>query len=64
MLARLERMGNRLPPRLKALLNLAITVALVFLAVPLLWVGATEPSWSEASLGGGLLLLGIFNLFT
>lgn len=64
MLSAIERMGDRLPPRLKALLNLAITVALVFLAVPLLYVGVTDPSWSEASLGAGLLLLGIFNLFT
>ena len=64
MLSRLERMGNQLPPRLKAILNLAITACLVFLGVPLLWLGVSEPSWSEASLGAGLVLLGVFNLFT
>lgn len=64
MLAALERMGNQLPPRLKALLNLAITIALVLVAVPLLWRGASETGWADVSLGAGLALLGIFNLFT
>lgn len=64
MLAWLERMGNQLPPRLKAILNLAITLVLVFLGVPLLWVGLTGQEWGEASLGAGLVLLGVFNLFT
>jgi hypothetical protein len=64
MLTWLERMGNQLPPRLKALLNLAITVVLVFLGIPLLWVGIVTPEWGEVALGAGLVLLGIFNLFT
>lgn len=64
MLAALERMGNQLPPRLKALLNLAITVALVLTGVPLLWAGIAESAWPDASLGLGLILLGVFNLFT
>lgn len=64
MLGRVERMGNQLPPRLKALLNLAISVVLVLLATPLLWSGLEARDWSEASLGAGLLLLGVFNLFT
>lgn len=64
MLDRLERMGNQLPPRLKAILNLAITAALVLLSVPFLWRGIDGPAWSELSLGAGLLLLGVFNLFT
>lgn len=64
MLAALERMGNQLPPRLKALLNLAITVALLLVAIPLLWSGVAAGAWSDLSLGLGLALLGIFNLFT
>jgi hypothetical protein len=64
MLAWIERMGNQLPPRLKALLNLAITLVLVFLGVPLLWVGLSGAEWGSASLGAGLVLLGVFNLFT
>ena len=64
MLSRLERMGNQLPPRLKALLNLAITVVLVLVAVPLLWAGVLDASWGEVLLGIGLALLGVFNLFT
>lgn len=64
MLATLERMGNQLPPRLKAVLNLAITIVLVFLAIPLTWIGVTSSDWGQAALGVGLLMLGIFNLFT
>ena len=64
MLAALERMSNQLPPRLKALLNLAITITLVLIAVPVLWSGLAESVWSDLSLGLGLALLGIFNLFT
>lgn len=64
MLSNLERMGNQLPPRLKALLNLAITITLVFLGIPLVWVGVVAGGWGEVSLGSGLILLGIFNLFT
>lgn len=64
MLARLEAMSNQLPPRLKALLNLAISAALVVLAIPFTWRGIDGPAWSELSLGVGLLLLAIFNLFT
>lgn len=60
----LERMQNQLPPRLKAILNLAITITLVFLGLPLLWLGVSTPAWEEALLGLGLLLLGVFNLFT
>ena len=64
MLSRLERMGNQLPPRLKAILNLAITIVLVFVGVPLLWVGIEAKDWGEAALGFGLVLIAIFNLFT
>lgn len=64
MFSALERMSNQLPPRLKALLNLAITVVLVLVAVPFLWTGFAERAWSDVSLGLGLALLGIFNLFT
>jgi hypothetical protein len=64
MLDAMQRLSNQLPPRLKALLNLAISVVLVGLAVPLLWAGVAASSWSDAALGGGLLLLGVFNLFT
>lgn len=64
MLAWLERMGNQLPPRLKAILNLAITFALVLVSVPFLWRGVADGDWSDVSLGAGLLLLGVFNLFT
>lgn len=64
MFERLERMSNQLPPRLKAMLNLAITVTLVLVAIPFLWNGLSERAWNEISLGAGLLLLGIFNLFT
>jgi hypothetical protein len=60
----MQRLSNQLPPRLKALLNLAITVVLVALAVPLMWAGVASSSWSDAALGVGLLLLGVFNLFT
>jgi hypothetical protein len=64
MLARLERLSNQLPPRLKALLNLAITLVLVLLALPYMWSGFVERAWSDLALGIGLLLLGIFNVFT
>lgn len=64
MLAALERMSNQLPPRLKALLNMAITITLVLIAVPFLWSGVAERVWSDLSLGLGLALLGVFNLFT
>lgn len=64
MWERLERMGNQLPPRLKALLNLAITVVLVLAGIPLLWSALADASWSDGALGLGLVLLGIFNLFT
>lgn len=64
MLGPLERMGNKLPPRLKALLNLAISLVLVLLGVPLVWAGAVLADWGEVSLGVGLLLLAVFNLFT
>lgn len=64
VLARLERMGNQLPPRLKILLNLTISFALLLFSVPLLWAGISESAWSEASMGAGLLLLAVFNLFT
>lgn len=64
MLEWLLRLGNQLPPRLKAILNLAITVTLLFIAIPMLWVGIVEPAWESLALGAGLLLLSIFNLFT
>ncbi|MEA3200957.1 MAG: hypothetical protein QOE90_2385 [Thermoplasmata archaeon] len=64
MLDAMQRMSNQLPPRLKALLNLAISVVLVGLAIPLAWAGVATSSWSDAALGLGLLLLGVFNLFT
>ncbi|HEX2022369.1 MAG TPA: hypothetical protein VHH36_06620 [Candidatus Thermoplasmatota archaeon] len=70
MLARLEQMSNQLPPRLKALLNLAITVVLLLLSIPFLWggldvfSGGGSRAWTDASLGLGLFLLGVFNLFT
>jgi len=64
VLARLERMGNQLPPRLKVLLNLAISMVLLLMAVPILWVGVVDGAWSGVSLGAGLLLLAVFNLFT
>lgn len=64
MLRSIERMGDQLPPRLKAVLNLAITTTLVVLAIPLLWSGIAGSAWSDVSLGAGLLLLGVFNLFT
>lgn len=64
MLAWLERLGDQLPPRLKAILNLAITVCLVMLSVPFLWRGVAEGAWGDLSLGLGILLLGVFNLFT
>lgn len=63
MLAHLERLSNRVPPRLKALLNLAITVALVLLCVPFLWSGLGG-AWADLSFGLGLLLLGLLNLLT
>lgn len=63
MLSRLEQMGNQLPPRLKALLNLAISLTLVVLAVPFVWRGIGG-AWTDLSLGLGLALLGVFNLFT
>lgn len=63
MLAFLERLSDRLPPRLKVLLNLTITLALVLLSVPFLWRGV-RGEWADLSLGAGLLLLGAFNLFT
>lgn len=64
LLQAVERMGNQLPPRLKALLNLTISVALLLMAVPLLWLGLTGGAWSDAAMGAGLLLLSVFNLFT
>jgi TRAP-type C4-dicarboxylate transport system permease small subunit len=64
MLDALQRLSNQLPPRLKSLLNLTITVVLVVLAGLFLWAGIASRSWSDAALGGGLLLLGVFNLFT
>ena len=64
MFAFLERMSNQLPPRLKLLLNLAISVVLVLLSVPFLWTGADEGDWGYFSLGAGLALMGVFNLFT
>jgi hypothetical protein len=64
MLDALGKLSNQLPPRLKALLNLTITLVLVAISIPLLWSGIATGSWSDGSLGAGLLLLGIFNLFT
>lgn len=64
MFAFLERMSNQLPPRLKLLLNLAISVVLVLVAVPFLWNGGAERDWADLSLGAGLALMGVFNLFT
>lgn len=64
MLGLLERMSNQLPPRLKALLNLTISLALVLLSVPFLWSGVDGRDWADLSLGLGLALLGVFNLFT
>lgn len=64
MLARLERLGNQLPPRLKAVLNLTISVALLLFAVPLLWLGLADAQWGNAAMGLGLVLLSVFNLFT
>ena len=64
MLEWVLRLGNQLPPRLKALLNLAITATLLFIAIPLLWVGMAEPAWASLALGAGLFLLAVFNLFT
>ena len=66
MLSALERMQNQLPPRLKTLLNLAISVCLLLFGVPLLWLGlsADPAAWGEVAMGGGILLLSIFNLFT
>lgn len=58
------RLGNQLPPRLKALLNLAITATLLFIAIPLIWVGVAEPAWESMALGLGLFMLSVFNLFT
>lgn len=63
MLAALEKLSNQLPPRLKTLLNLVITVALVSISIPFLWSGS-QGEWSDLSLGAGLALLGVFNLFT
>lgn len=64
MLRWLERMSGQLPPRLKAILNLAISVALFALAVPWLWTGVSERAWADLATGVGLALLGVFNLFT
>lgn len=64
MFAFLERMSNQLPPRLKLLLNLSISVVLVLVSVPFLWTGTTERDWADLSLGAGLALMGVFNLFT
>ncbi|HWG91016.1 MAG TPA: hypothetical protein VNZ52_09245 [Candidatus Thermoplasmatota archaeon] len=64
MLDALARMSNQIPPRLKALLNLAISICLFFLAIPLLWTATLTGSWADWSLGAGVVLLGIFNLFT
>lgn len=64
VLARIEAMGNQLPPRLKALLNLAITVTLAFIGLPLVALGVSGGDWAQAALGLGLSLLAIFNLFT
>ena len=64
ILDRIAAMGDQLPPRLKALLNVAISAVLVVIAIPFLWTGATGPSFADASLGLGLALLGVFNLFT
>lgn len=63
MLDALARISNQMPPRLKALLNLFITLALVAFCVPFLWRGF-HGAWSDLSLGLGLFLLGVFNLFT
>lgn len=64
MLSTLERMQNQLPPRLKLLLNVAISLTLVLIAVPLVFVGVSTPAWGDAAMGVGLLLLAVFNLFT
>lgn len=64
MLAAIERMSNQLPPRLKALLNLAISAVLVLLCLPYLWNGIVGGAWADLALGSGLLLLGVFNMFT
>lgn len=63
MLARLERLSDRIPRRLKAALNLFISLALVLTATPFLWTGA-HGAWADLSLGLGLALLAVFNLFT
>lgn len=59
----LARLSNMLPPRLKALLNLAITLALALLAAPFIWHGFGG-AWGELAMGLGLLVLAVFNLFT
>lgn len=59
----LERMSNQLPPRLKLLLNLAISVVLALLCVPLLWAGVAG-DWAALGMGLGLALMAVFNLFT
>lgn len=58
------RMSNQLPPKLKVVLNLAISAALLVFAVPSLWLGLVAGAWEQAAFGAGLLLLGVFNLFT
>jgi hypothetical protein len=58
------RLSNQLPPRLKAILNLAISATLFFVAIPLVWVGVAEPAWESLALGLGMFLLAVFNLFT
>lgn len=64
VLARIEAMGNQLPPRLKAVLNLSITVVLAFVGLPLVALGVSGGDWAQASLGLGLAMLAVFNLFT
>lgn len=64
MLAALLRLSNQFPPRLKALLNLAISVTLVLFATPLLWSGFAERNLGSGAMGAGLALLAVFNLFT
>lgn len=64
MLTALERLSNQLPPKLKAVLNLAISVTLVVFATPLLWTGLVDRDLGSGAMGVGLLLLSVFNLFT
>ena len=67
VLRRIEAMGNQLPPRLKAVLNLVVSLVLAGLGLPMLALGVTgpdAPDWGQLSLGLGLSLLAVFNLFT